>query len=503
MIYTKRKSVGAAAGSRVVTGSTPTLSYAVGMPGNTVGLRACSSKAMSMAPKTDLTGNGTAGRSLAGGRFWLFGIVIIYLIFALMYNIVTPATLAAQHNPDENGHIQYVQSIVAGRLPVFTNAANGPEFHQPPLYYLASVPIYAMTHSLGYTASAHALRFVSTLFGLLLILVAYRTARLLLPDEPFVPVVVAGLVALLPMNVAMNASVGNDSLTNLLVALGLMFVVEHIPDVHRQGLPPPVRLGIVLGLIIITKSSALVLYPAVLIAYAMLGYRKVMPAKEALRGAAMSIGLGILIGSPWLIRNTMLYGDPLAQKMFLNSFNNTMLANTMIYILHGSITDYFGVVAKWTFASFWGVFDSMTAFWGCPPNAPRPPSITAPLPDIYNALAILCGISCVGLIVYFRSHKSTSAQSAIFTSFAILIFATWYGFTRFNLQFFQAQGRYWYTALVPLALFATLGFRGMALRPSWFRVVGILLLAGLVSLNMYTIFCVLIPRFSAPTPGIL
>lgn len=452
-------------------------------------------------------------------RVWLAAIVVLYLVFAVAYNLVTPAGTAIQHNPDENGHLQYVQLLSTGHLPVFTTAAAGPEFHQPPLYYLICAPVYASTKGLGASTSIHCVRAVSTALGLFLILVAFRTAKRLFPDDDWVALLTAGLVALLPMNVAMNASVGNDSLTNLLVAAGLAVLAEigtFVGDFQNepervQGKPAPltkktVILGVILGLVILTKSSALVLYPAVLVAFALLGYRKLLTSTTAVRSAAIAIAVGVLVGSPWLIRNMMLYGDPLGQKIFQQAFQSTTAPAEGIMRLVGGLGPYASLMVKWTFASFWGVFDSMTAFWGhdphpvlshVPPYAPMGPRFEEPLPVIYNMLAALTVAGLIGAVVRLRRGPVDPAKSSILWSFVLLILATAYGFTMFTLQFFQAQGRYWFTALVPLALFFALGYRGLFPREAWFRVVTVFMILGLVALNAYTIWGLLVPRFAS------
>src|SRR3569833_2788100 len=100
---------------------------------------------------------------LQGGshRVWLAAIVVLYVIFAIAYNMVTHAGTALQHNPDENGHLLYIQQLVQGHLPVFTTAEAGPEYHQPPRYYLLCAPVYAATKGMGESTSRHAVRAVS------------------------------------------------------------------------------------------------------------------------------------------------------------------------------------------------------------------------------------------------------------------------------------------------------------------------------------------------------
>jgi len=440
-------------------------------------------------------------------RIWLAVIVVLYVFFAIAYNVVTPAASLFQHNPDENDHAKYVSVLASGHLPVFTTAPAGSEFHQPPLYYLLCTPVYLATHGQGDSAAIHAMRAVSTVLGLLLILAVYRCVRRLFPDEPWIALLSAGFVGLLPMNIATNASVGNDSLTNLLVALGLMLTVDIAMTPETDTIPArkPALLGLVLGAVILTKSSGLVLYPTVVVAFLALAYRKAMPQSTALRCLGIALGIGLLIGCPWLLRNMSLYGDPLGQKVFNAAFKATTApADAIIIGVHG-FGNYVALMTKWTFASFWGVFDSMTAFWGRDPHPvhshvpPYPiigPPFDEPLATVYNLLAVLTGMAIIGVVAGVKRAGVDVARSSILWSFLLLLLATAYGFAMFTMQFFQAQGRYWFTALVPLAVFFALGYRGLFAKETSYRVVSIVLILGLVALNAYTIWGLLVPRFA-------
>ncbi len=71
------------------------------------------------------------------------------------------------------------------------------------------------------------------------------------------------------------------------------------------------------------------------------------------------------------------------------------------------------------------------------------------------------------------------------------------GYIGYNLTFQQAQGRYLFTALVPMAMLLVLGWARWLPRPvqGW----GVVLLGlALIGLNAYSLLRVLVPGF-APT----
>jgi hypothetical protein len=78
----------------------------------------------------------------------------------------------------------------------------------------------------------------------------------------------------------------------------------------------------------------------------------------------------------------------------------------------------------------------------------------------------------------------------------VLVLATAYGFAMFTMQYFQAQGRYWFTSLIPFAIFFALGIRGIFARETWYRAAAIIVLIAFALLNAYTIWGVLVPRFA-------
>ncbi len=429
-------------------------------------------------------------------------IMAVFVALAWMYSAGTPAATADQHNPDENSHMLYVASVASGHLPVFHAGDADYEAHQPPLYYALCAPVYAAARAGGPASATRAVRGVSVLLGLALVVTAFLCVRALFPAQPLLALGTAAFIAWLPMNLALSASVTNDALTDLVMALALWRLARAARDAGQFAQAPRLLLrhalilGGLIGLGIWTKTSTLLLLPTVACACYVLVKHGLVSPQDGTRMAAISLGVGVLLGAPWLLRNQALYGDPLAQHLFETAFQNTAQASDLIrYVFGGSIGAYLWGVAQWTFASFWGVFDSMRAFWGQNP-AGHPPSPAQPLPLIYGIIGLCCLAALGGVCLFVRrAHAWTTLQTAILSTFVVLIGLTWLAHLRFVLVFFQAQGRYWYPALLPLALFFVLGLRGLAVRPPYFGVLLGLMAAGLLMLNAYTLGVLLPARF--------
>ncbi len=459
---------------------------------------------------TSHSSSSRSGRTPGAAGRWVPLLLLAYFFLAFGYSAVTPPPNASgQHNPDEAAHVQYVATLASGHLSVFTDAAHGYENHQPPLYYALCAPVYLAARGHGDAAATRAVRGVSILLGALLILAAYGCIRCLLPGHPALALGTAAFVALLPGNVALCASVTNDALTNLVFAAALWQLVRLVtsPD---PDTPPALwrrralRLGLTLGLGVWTKTSTLTLFPVVLLAFYFVARRGLMTAARAARGALLTCGLGLILGLPWLGRNQLLYGDPLAQHIFVTAFARTAQADTITrYVFDGSVGGYLLGVARWTFASFWGGFDSGLIFWGQDPRARLDPSapgaygIYGGMPPPFYALFLALSLaSLAGVFLRLRREPPDARQGVALSAFAALVGLVGFVFLRFILTFFQAQGRYLYPALVPLAFFFVWGGQGLSPRPARRRAFVGLLAAGLVALNLYTIFGLLAPRFS-------
>ena len=429
-------------------------------------------------------------------------LIFVYFVLAAGYSIVTPAATADQHNPDENAHMEYVAKMASGHLPVFTDPQHGYEFHQPPLYYALCVPVYLATRGQGEGIATKAVRCVSILLGGVLIWVTFLAVTALVPEEPLLALAASAVVGLLPSNLAVSASVTNDSLTTLICAVAfwqLIRLIRHLEisafsgDWQRQA----IWLGVTLGVGIWTKSLTLSLFPTVLIAFLLLARAGKISGREAALGATYVVGVGALLGLPWLARNTVLYGDALAQHVLfvqLNNGGNNVPLDQMI-ALFGGLGGYFIKVAQWTFASYWGNFDSMRLFWDQSPSKAHP-NFLAGLSPTYLWLLAFSLLPLSGIAFRLLRSRESFTRSLALAALAIQILFTGIAFLNYNLHFFQAQGRYLYPALLPLSFFFVWGWSGLLPRPLWYRVFLGLMATCLIVLNVYTVFGLLLPRFA-------
>lgn len=185
--------------------------------------------------------------SPAGLRWALLG------AWALL-SAVSLARLPPHIGFDAQAHIDYVRFLIEnGRVP---NALDGWQMFQPPLYYLVSLPFYAAGRFFGGPDAAHRMmRAVSLVCGGLQIELCFRSARAMFPgrdDLQRVGTVVAGLI---PMSLYMSQGAGNEPLAGVFCAGAVALVLSREPGRPRTQF----QLGVLLGLGLLTKVSALLL----------------------------------------------------------------------------------------------------------------------------------------------------------------------------------------------------------------------------------------------------
>ena len=154
-----------------------------------------------------------------------------------------------------------------------------------------------------------------------------------------------------------------------------------------------------------------------------------------------------LLSLPWFIRNVVVYGG--FDLAGLNRHNQVVVGQlrTSEWIaIHGWASlpgDFLGT----TFHSFWAQFG-----WMAVPIDSR----------IYAALGILSGVVLLGLgLAFLDAHaenRRLSPAAILLGSSALMTVTTYLGY---NLSFYQAQGRYLYPALIPLALAWALGLQSV------------------------------------------
>jgi hypothetical protein len=358
---------------------------------------------------------------------------------------------------DERAHVRFVEHLVAeGALPVqpehdLVEALRfWPQYYQPPLAYVLMTPLYALVSSTGASEAARvrALRCQNALVGALTVWVAFAVAARLTPRRDPRRLAVAALVALLPGFAASAAAVNNDALANLLAA-ALWLPLLRMHDSRRACWAA----GLLFGAACATKLTVLPLAPLLLLVPWLA--RRDAPLR-ALRRAALAGALALLVFLPVALRNTLVYGHPLAIGAGSISFEWLAGVLPAEQVAELARPDPLRAVLE-----FWGQFGIYQQLRWWP----------VPLAGGLLALAALAGWLRPGtraLRDAFEQQLPAFAAPLVLSALALALFSlSYYG---------GWQGRYLYTGMLPAAALLAGGLD--RLTPARLRWAGLAALTG-------------------------
>ncbi|NOZ49514.1 MAG: DUF2142 domain-containing protein [Chloroflexi bacterium] len=412
-------------------------------------------------------------------KHFLTLIVLVYLSLGGLYAIFTPLW----QTPDEPAHFNYVRVVAETlTLPVLNvgdydqayleaiKARHFPpempvdairyEEHQPPLYYWLATPFYWLSAAGGVAMQVRVLRLLGVVLGMGVLILVWASARLLFPQAPWRARVAAAFVAVLPMHIAMMATVNNDPLAELFIALGMFRLLLHLR--HPDAPPSSWALtGLVVGLGMLTKAQAYILLPLVAAVWGWQWLQAMWP--RTFRGGATlprrqvwKSGIAALVGAlvlplPWWWRNMSIYGrhDPLGLQ------NHELVVigqpRTAAWIASAGWSSYLQRLFTFTFESFWGVFGWLGVFLDS---------------RIYQFLLVLSLLVAVGLLWQARQWRRHSERGSTFqrlglTLLGLQALSVMAAYIWYNISFVQHQGRYLFPALLPIAIGVSLGLEGV------------------------------------------
>ncbi len=453
---------------------------------------------------------------------FLFLILAVYLLAGVLFATLTPAWQA----PDEPAHYNYIRHLARqGSFPELVKRCYDQayleqlkserfppelpldsvcyEFHQPPLYYLLTAPIFGLSGG-----SLLALRLASVLLGAGVVALAGGIARTIFPHTPSIFYGTAAFVAFTPMHVAMLASVNNDVLAELILATLLFLLTRRVMFPGRAAVRRDIVLGVLLGLGLITKTTVYIAVPLAAVSLWLAAARRQGgrgAGGQRSRGAGVDwpvlvrqglivFGVALAIALSWYLRNAALYGN--LDILGLGRHDVVVVGQLRTADLLAQVgwSAYLQNFFTTTFHSFWGQFG-----WMAVPMSER----------VYLALTLLTVTAFVGFWVgvgrleigdnvpigYWRlkgdnpslqdnvsriTHHASRTRSAL-ALMALTVLLMLLGYLWYNLEFAQFQGRYLFSALIPLGLFFSLGlYTAFSPRWAWLLVGGLFLALGWV-----------------------
>lgn len=430
----------------------------------------------------------------------LIGLIVAHIVLAANYATSTPYRQAGAllglgkpqkvqdiGAPDERQHVNYVKRLLAGKgFPVFSptdsNLYETYQSHQPPLFYLLAACWCKVTGAadLDHRDDGLKLRALNVLIGAGSVagvfFLAFWGFR-----NPEVALSAAAVTALLPMFTALSGAVSNDPLLILLCTWVLAITAKCLRD--EWSWKRIAAIGILTGLAFLTKTTALALAPVLLLA-AFLPQEKDIPVeqedsstletldkldrarkpKAALPMILVSGLIALAMVGPWWVRNQKLYHDPFAITAFNAAFKGSAQKADLVKSIEamdpgssGELTYWKDWVGWWTARSFVGVFGYMDIWLNERGTSFTGASEKGNAPNTLYRLMLACLVLCVlGWVIAvtkeeWQESKSVQIMNAAFSVVVLLLFL------RFNMQYFQAQARYLYPAIGPIACGVAVG----------------------------------------------
>jgi len=440
-------------------------------------------------------------------RKLLILILTLFVLLGVIYSVVVPPFEAS----DEKWHYPMVKQIADNwALPVQEPGVETPwrqEGSQPPLYYFigalatcwidtsdmsavrrlnpyvdagatpdGNVNLVVHNPALetfpwrGTVLAIHLIRFLSVLMGAAAVYLTYLIVREVLPDSPALALGAAAIHAFTPMYVFISGSVNNDNLTVPLCSLALLMLIKLASD--KSGIGNwsleigHWKLGIVLGLAALTKTSALPLTVLAALVVIMRAVRN-RSWREFFVGGLATLLPFLAIAGWWFWRNLQLYGDPFGLNVFIEILGQRDVPADLAQLWR----------ERYSFlAGYWGNFGGL--------NVPLPAWT-------YTALNTIIVIAALGLITHYVSrftfHVSRHSPFAIRRSpfaicllWALGVVVAW---SQWASVTWSSQGRLVFSAIQTWSLLLALGvaiwFPRRLVIGNWSLVIFLLILTAL------------------------
>lgn len=266
-------------------------------------------------------------------------IIGVHIALAAMFASVTPyrasGVLLSQRGsdgqpqsakdigaPDERQHVNYVMHLLqTGQFPVFApgdpNLYESYQSHQPPVFYLLASGWTKLlgAEDLEDSTNGLKLRALNVVIGSITVAGVFFLGYWGFKSER-IGLCAAAFAATLPMFVALSSAVSTDPLLICLCSWVLALAGSSVNEGWTTK--RTLLIAVLVGLALITKTTALALLPTILVAIFLT--KSARPSKTNLLASVAIVGL---IVAPWWLRNLSLYHDPLALRAFNDAFKGS------------------------------------------------------------------------------------------------------------------------------------------------------------------------------------
>lgn len=352
--------------------------------------------------------------------------------------------------------------------------------NHPPLYYLTMLPVYWLTSSGSVETQLYALRLAAIPFGLITVIFAFMTAKVIFPRERFIIMLAPAFVALQPQIAYESAMLNNDIAAIALTSIVFYFLALGL----RQRFPWRICVltGFTLGLAMLTKNtavvSAVIIAAATVLGLGIRNWREWIP-----KGALIAAVAGLLVW-PWYLFMWTTYGNLTALDRIKDLQQHWNYAYDNPPTVWSQLTDRQFAWDRW--GETWGEYG-----WRL-----------IPLRDnLLAAILVGCAIGVVGLVWWLVRGKfpgsisvdesTTSTRIAVFVLILVCV-VSYFAVLQFGTTFSLTQARYYFPAVNAVAILLALGYR--ALVPARYLTVAMAgLFLTMIALNLVIYTAYLMP----------
>ena len=364
---------------------------------------------------------------------------------------------------DYEGHTKYIYTIANNwRIPL---ATEGWQMFQPPLFHFSAALIF-QTFWLIFEPETivRIMKLLPLLCGMAQIEICYRVLRFAYPQRESHQVIGTLFGGLLPMNLYMSQSLGNEPLAGFLTGLIILFVCRILSGDSRSLRKVSILMGFTFGLALLTKVTPVLIIPPVLFYVCAEILRRSDAMGNGIREAArfLIIMTGILfaVAGWYYLRNWTEMG-----RFFIggwDSFRDIAWWQDPGYRTPGQLYVFGESLFYPVFSSIYGFWDSIySTFWMdgfLSAHYDTPWNFSFMMSSAWLSLLPSTAI-IIGVVVAFRSNEEPIRRMLLFSITCVCIYLAAIFYLFLTVPILSSAKATYALGLIPcFALLAAAGF---------------------------------------------
>ncbi|MHB8442994.1 MAG: DUF2142 domain-containing protein [Patescibacteria group bacterium] len=354
----------------------------------------------------------------------------------------------------------------------------------PPLYYFLAAGIYKIFSTRSIFFQIESIRFLSIIFFLITIFFSYKSSQIIFKKDRLAQYTTVIFIGFLPMLSQFTVSINPD---NLIITLFSIFTYYGLKILNSKTLDirSNIMAIIVILLGILTKQSAYLLIPVLLLLYVVQVHKFKINLKRDKRVYLIAPLLIIMI-----VLLLYLKGFNLIYSYITTTFQGLTVFSPFTYI-----ANYYNNYLQngYVFQSFWGTFG-----WGYFKFRQQ----------YYDILFFLSTLSFVGIFIYLYNYihyykilhkKYKNLLNILYLIFIVSIYSIFLIYLDFislkNTRDFFIQGHYFFPVITSISILLVYGLQQLIRKKYLLHIVYTSVIVLIVIFNITALFGILIHAF--------